>query len=221
MAKKKEVECDVCEDWLATYGDMVTLLMCFFILLMSSSKVDVALFEQIQSSLNESVGGQDLKEKPVEMLMMELSEDIQSMDLGETIALGSDSQGVVLDIPMNISFKKGTAVLKKTAEPVLKRIAATLKADRYSQFRFSIDGHTHDQIEENSKYPSNWELSSARASTIVRFLQKRGILPEKLRATGYADIAPRFPNRDIYGEPIPKNQQRNQRIEIHIEPAYK
>ncbi len=215
--RKKQEECEECEDWLATYGDMVTLLMCFFVLLASASKVDVALFEQIQAGMNEGIGKKDVQ-RPVELMVMELSEDVQSMDMGETIALGTDSQGIVLEFPSETLFEPSSAELLPQSLSVIKRIAATLKVERYKMFKFAVEGHTDDIPIETEEFPSNWELSSARASAVLRVLLSRGIEATRLRAVGFADISPKVPNRDAYGEPIPENQRKNRRVTIHIEP---
>ena len=217
---KKRPEPTIDEDWMSTYGDMVTLLLCFFVMMLSVSSPDVAKFELIQAGLNESLGKKEVT-RPIEMMMMELADDIQSMDADEDISLGSDTQGVVLELGDNLMFSKGSADLQPSAIPVLKKIAATLQSDRYNSFNFSIEGHTSDEAYSNERYPSNWELSSARASAVARFLESRGIARVRLKVTGYYDIVPKFPNHDIYGQPIPQNRIKNRRVTIHIEPNFK
>ena len=76
---KKRPEPTIDEDWMSTYGDMVTLLLCFFVMMLSVSSPDVAKFELIQAGLNESLGKKEVT-RPIEMMMMELADDIQSMD---------------------------------------------------------------------------------------------------------------------------------------------
>ena len=218
MKKKPEEKID--EDWMSTYGDMVTLLLCFFVMMMSASKTDVALFEQIQASMNESLGKKDAQ-RPVEMMMMELSEDIQSVDISDKIQLGSDTQGVVIEMDGDTFFNHGSAELRPESIAFLKRIAATLMSERYSNFTFSIEGHTSDEKFSSAQYASNWELSAARAATVVRFLEGRGIPRIRMRAVGLYDIAPKYPNLNPYGEPIPENRRRNRRVVIHVEPSFK
>ena len=208
------------EDWMTTYGDMVTLLLCFFVMLVAVSKPDMAKFELIQAGMNESLGPKDVT-RPIEMMLMELSDDIQSMDMGEKIALGSDTQGVVLEINDDLAFNKGSADIRPQAIPVLKKIAATLQSERFNAFNFSIEGHTSDEAFSSDKYPSNWELSGARAAAVARFLESRGIPRVRLKTLGLNDIAPKFPNHDPYGQPIPENRSRNRRVVIHIEPNFK
>lgn len=217
MKKKPEEKID--EDWMSTYGDMVTLLLCFFVMMLSVSKTDVAKFEMIQAGLSESLGKKSVS-RPIEMMMMELSEDIQSLSALDNIALGSDTQGVVIELGDNMLFDHGSAELKPAAIPALKRIAATLQSERYNSFNFSIEGHTSDEKFSNEQYPSNWELSSARAASVARFLESRGIPRVRLKVTGMYDIAPKYPNLDPYGQPIPQNRDKNRRVVIHVEPSF-
>lgn len=217
---KKKTDDKIDEDWMTTYGDMVTLLLCFFVMMLSVSKPDAAKFEQIQAGMNESLGKKQVQ-RPIETMLLELSDDIQSLNLEKDVALGSDTQGVVLEFGGDMLFDYGSAEIKPNMIPALKRIAATLQSERYNSFNFSIEGHTSDEKFSNAQYPSNWELSSARASAIARFLESRGIQRVRLKATGLYDVSPKYPNLDPYGEPIPQNRIKNRRVVIHIEPTFK
>lgn len=217
MAKREEPQID--SSWMDTYGDMVTLLLCFFVMMLAASSVDKAKYEQIQAGMQEGVGKVDVA-RPIEMMMVELADDIQSMEMGEKIELGSDTQGVVLEFGGDTFFDEGAAKIKQQAIPALKRIAATLQSDRYIKFDFSIEGHTSNKKINTAHYPSNWELSAARAAAVARFLEERGISRTRIRISGYYDNAPKYPNLDPFGEPIPQNQAKNQRVVIHIEPRF-
>ena len=129
--------------------------------------------------------------------------------------------GVTLDLEADTFFNKGSAKLKEAAYPILRKLAATLKEPRYSLFRFEVQGHTDDDPIHTEQFPSNWELSSARASAVARALIAGGLDPTRLRAVGMADIQPRYPNRDAYGNPILHNQQRNRRVLLRMDPVYK
>lgn len=207
------------ESWLTTYSDMVSLLLCFFVLLVAVSRPDLAKFEQVRSGMSEGISGRETS-RPIEMMMLELTEDIKSVEDNDNIGLGSDTRGVVLEFGNDMLFEHGSAKIKPEVTPLLKRIAATLKSDRYRNFSFSIEGHTSDQKFSNSQFPSNWELSSARASSVARFLEARGIERTRMRVVGMYDIAPKYPNFDPFGEPIPQNRQKNRRVSIHIEPIF-
>ena len=217
---KKRAEEKIDEDWMATYGDMVTLLLCFFVMISSVSKVDMAVFEQIQAGMNEGFGNKDVK-RPIEMMMVELTDDIQSMSLGDEVALGTDSQGIVIEFGGDMLFDSGSAEIRPKMIPALKRLAATLSSSRFNSFNFSVEGHTSDQPFSNEKYDSNWELSAARAASVVRFLESRGIKRVRMKAIGLYDNVPKYPNRDPNGEPIPQNRMKNRRVVIHVEPSFK
>ncbi len=216
---KKKTEDAIDESWMNTYGDMVTLLLCFFVMMLAASSVDMAKFEQIQVGMMEGVGKVEVA-RPIEMMMVELTDDVQSMDMSKEVSIGSDTQGVVLEFGGDTFFDEGSAEIKPTAIPVLKRIAATLQSDRYIKFYFSIEGHTSNRKVSNDKYPSNWELSSARAASVARFFEERGIQRTRMKISGYYDNVPKYPNLDPFGEPIPQNQAKNQRVVIHIEPRF-
>ena len=218
MKKKPEEKVD--EDWMATYGDMVTLLLCFFVMMASVSKPDIALFEQIQASMNDALGNKD-NQRPIELMMADLDDDIKSVDISDQLSLGSDTQGVVLEMEGDTFFNQGSADLSPIAIAFLKRVAAPLQSDRYKNFKFSIEGHTSDEKLTSSQFASNWELSAARAAAVVRFLESRGIPRVRMQAVGLYDVAPKYPNMNPYGEPIPENRRRNRRVVIHIEPSYK
>ena len=203
MKKKEEQRID--EDWMATYGDMVTLLLCFFVMISSVSKVDMAMYEQIQAGMNEGFGQKEVK-RPIEMMMIELTDDIQSMSLGDEVALGTDAQGVVIEFG---------------GDDFMRQQRMEDAAERYNSFNFSVEGHTSDEAFSNERYPSNWELSAARAAAVVRFLESRGIPRVRLKATGLYDNAPKYPNHDPYGAPIPQNMMKNRRVVIHVEPSFK
>ena len=127
------------------------------------------------------------------------------MEAEDKVALGTDAQGIVLEFEGDTLFDYGSAEIKKEALPTLKRIAATLQSERYNKFIFNIEGHTSDEHFSSAQYPSNWELSSARAASVARFLES----------------SPKYPNRDPFGEPIPQNRIKNRRVVIHVEPSYR
>jgi chemotaxis protein MotB len=92
-----------------------------------------------------------------------------------------------------------------------------LKSANFQDYSITVEGHTDDVPIETNLFPSNWELSTARAASVVRALVANGIPAAKLRAAGYADIMPKAPNRDGAGRPIPENQAQNRRVVIKLE----
>ena len=209
------------EEWMTTYSDMVTLLLCFFVMLVAASKVDAVMFEQIRTGIAREFMDRQV-DQPISLLIADLNDDLKTLRLDERDnLLGDDHLGVVLDLNANTFFDSGSAELKPEATPILTRLASTLKLKQYNIFRFEVQGHTDDNPINTERFPSNWELSSARASAVTRFLINHGIDETRLRAVGMSDIQPRFPNRDAYGAPIPHNQERNRRVVIRMDPVYK
>lgn len=218
MPEKKPEENS--EEWMTTYSDMVTLLMCFFVMLLAASKVDVVMFEQIRSGIAREFMDRQV-DQPIALLITDLNDDIKTLKLDSDALLAHDHLGVVLNLNDSTLFDSGSATLKPTAVPILKKIVSTLKATRYNLFRFEVQGHTDDNPIHTQQFPSNWELSSARASAVTRFLIDNGIDSTRLRAVGMSDIQPLYPNRDPYGNPIQQNQDRNRRVVIRMDPVYK
>lgn len=217
MPEKKNEE--VNEEWMSTYSDMVTLLLTFFIMLLAASKVDVVLFEQIKQGISKEWHNEEV-EQPLSLLRADLAEDMVSVSTDAEMALGSDQSGLTLEIPAKAFFESGSAQLKPQAITILSKILSTLQAPRYNIFRYEVQGHSDDEKIATAQYPSNWELSSARASSVVRFFEEKGMNPARLRAVGMADVQPKYPNRDAYGQPIPHNQERNRRVIIRMEPSF-
>jgi len=114
-------------------------------------------------------------------------------------------------------FDSGSATLSKAGETVLQEVAVELKLDMFRDYQITVEGHTDDTPIHTSQFPSNWELSTARAAAVVHFFLEQGIPARKLRAAGYADTFPKAPNRDANGNAIPENQSQNRRVVIRLE----
>jgi len=219
------------EAWLMTYADMITLLMAFFVLMASVSKVDQEAFDQVSAALNENRTNEKNKEKErTQTLQRDLKDIISNEGADQAVQMGTDAQGsITLTLDGGAFFKPATADLHEQALPVLKGIVEELSNPIYQQFNISVEGHTDDGQINNARYPSNWELSTGRASTVVRFFAEARTLPnandplgeplfapKRLRAIGYAGTQPKVPNRDLGGVAIPENQAQNRRVVMRI-----
>jgi chemotaxis protein MotB len=123
--------------------------------------------------------------------------------------------GVELNLRGAAFFDLASAEVKPGGIPLLRDIAATLAGTPY---KVTVEGHTDNLPMESWLYPSNWELSSARASRVARFLIDHGVAREHLRVEGLADTQPVAPNADPAGRPIPENQAKNRRVVILVSP---
>ncbi|MBV2180244.1 MAG: OmpA family protein [Castellaniella sp.] len=131
--------------------------------------------------------------------------------LGSEVEVIVNKRTVSLRVNSEILFDPGQADLSRHGLSVLKRMAQVLTKKGYD---LTIEGHTDSvPLRASAKYPSNWELSSARASSVVRYLQTNGIDKTHLKAVGYADTRPIGDNHD------PDGRARNRRVELVIEKA--
>ncbi len=122
-----------------------------------------------------------------------------------------------LDLNSAAFFDKGSAVLSDSGKLILKDVVTNLKSDQFKDYQITVEGHTDDTPIHTLQFPSNWELSTGRASAVVQFFLEQNISPTKLRASGYADTFPKAPNRDALGNPLPANQALNRRVVIKLE----
>ena len=203
------------EDWLVTYADAITLLMAFFVMLVSFSKVDMEVYDQVSSGLRRDIAREDQQTKS-QVLSAVLKEVVTEAEADQVVNVGSDSNGITLELDSNAFFRPGSAELLPIAIPFLKNVTKELSATLYSKFNISVEGHTDDDPIASAKFPSNWELSSARASTVVRFMIDESIKSNRLKATGYAETQPKLPNRDPNGQAIIENQRENRRVVVRI-----
>lgn len=231
---------EVTATWLQSYGDMITLILCFFVLLFSMSSIDAKKWQVVSESLQEALGGTpkegsnimegDLPaleqmleiQEPSEMKQEELQEllelkrkidaYVQEKGLENMIVTEIEEVGLVIRITTDdVVFDLGSAAIKPLALAFLDHLAPLLLQTRHDIW---VEGHTDDiPIQPGFIYPSNWELSTARASSVIRYLIERwNFDPTRLSAAGYADTKPRFPNDSA------ENRALNRRVEIVIRP---
>ena len=211
------------EDWMTTYADAITLLMAFFVMLVSFSKVDLKMFEDVQSGIEEAVGGVVDSERPIFSLQANISAIM--LDTPELppdqVEVGFDDNGVVIDFGSGSFFKPGTAELTEAATLILGKIKRELEEPPYDLFEIDVEGHTDNDPISSPRFPSNWELSAGRAATVVRYLIELGIPSNRLKASGFAETRPKYQNEDVLGNPIPENKKKNRRVSVRLYPSPK
>jgi len=214
--RTRELEEHVEEDWLISYADMVTLLMAFFLTMMSISKVDMSLFEQMKKGLRSEIG----KEKEVKTPLAEIKHDLDSLLTQEkkagSVAIQLGHEGIVMEFSSSAFYSVGKAEFNPEAKDILDKVSGAIQNITYYKFQIDVEGHTDNVPFQSLQFPSNWELSVARATTLVKYLIAKGIGAERLKAAGYADTKPKVPNLDGQGNPLPDNQAKNRRIVVRI-----
>ncbi|NPV28213.1 MAG: OmpA family protein [Firmicutes bacterium] len=209
--------------WMLTYGDMVTLLLAFFVALYAFSVIDVERFQAALLSIRGSLGffegqtgvlpkGQSLEEQLLaDAQLREVKEGaeqfLQNQSFQGKVKLVLDERGLILRFQETVLFDPGKAILKPEAKRALTVVAAFLKQIP-NQVR--IEGHTCDLPIKTPSYPSNWELSTARATTVIQYLISLGVPGERLSAVGYGEYRPVVPNTSE------ENRRQNRRVDILI-----
>ena len=199
MQRTEEEE--IKEDWLVTYADAITLLMAFFVMLVSFSKVEIPIFEKVQAGIAEQIGKREVI-RPTEVLETDLKDVVFNMAMDSDVKVSTDDEGILMELGSGAFFQPGSANLTRDAVVFLK--------------------DTDDSPISTARFPSNWELAGGRAIAVVRFLHALGVDPnqKRMRAISYGDTKPKLPNRDDFGNPIEENREANRRIEIRIFPKY-
>jgi chemotaxis protein MotB len=208
MRRRDQDEHENLDRWLISYADFITLLFTFFAALYALSSVDRAKMEQFSGSLNQTFR---VIEKPIPLIDNQktmLTEDLKKAtgDL-HGITVKNESRGVVVTFSDSVLFASGSAELKPEIYTVLEKLSKLLTA---VPGRVAIEGHTDNVPISSSKYSSNWELSTARAASMLHFFIEKGTDPTKYSIAGYAEFRPLESNATEEG------RQMNRRVEIVI-----
>jgi len=223
---KEEIEEPSAPFWMTTFSDMVTLLLVFFILILSYSTVELEKFRGAMSSMKGALGvmpdkgsavsgnktefNKSIKEKDekVKEALENLNKSMKDAGLDGTIELDMDATGIHIRLGDKVLYDIGKAKIKPGAHTILREIAMLISRDTKEIF---VEGHTDNVPIKTVKFPSNWELSSARAMSVIRYLHEvEGIEAEKLAAVGHGEFRPLAPNTTSEG------RAKNRRVEIFI-----
>jgi chemotaxis protein MotB len=223
------------ERWLLTYADLITLLMVFFVVLYSMSSADSSKFKAISVSLQQAFnldvlkgrGGTSIGETVEASVPSVLDNLINSSQVSQVSLLGSkiqaaadgvaqspdvsvsiDKEGVVIRLSGSYLFDSGRAELKPNSLGILDAVSAELRLQAND---IRIDGHTDSTPIDSARYPTNWELSVARALAVTRYLTETDGVPSgRLMAAGFGEFRPLVPNDTR------EHRAMNRRVEIHL-----
>lgn len=206
------------DDWIITYSDAVTLLLGFFVMLLSVSEPKQ---EQLQA-IAESIQGKAASPQvvaPVSDVFDQLSGVVNKLGQDGKAKIIKTKKGIVIEFSAEALFKAGAANIHKKFLPQLAEIGDVIRANVSDEYSIEVEGHTDDTpAGRGSGFKSNWELSAARATGVVRVLIEQGISPERFKAVGLADTRPAVPNVDLIdGTPIPGNRKKNRRVVVRVE----
>jgi len=206
------------DSWLMSYADMITLLLCFFIIFVAVSEPKKERLSELTQGLSNQFGSV-VTTTPFQGVFRALGDVVEKHQIFHDVAIEKGENSVAVELSSVTFYKNKSADFTPEMQPVLEALVGTLKQVEYMHFRITIEGHTNDLPVDTGYFPSNWELSSARAAHLARFLIEQGFKPETLKVVGYGDTRPKVPNLDINGQPIPENRQKNERVVITLERA--
>ena len=226
--------------WLISYADYVTLLLAFFVTIYAISKLDNAKLIQAQDSIQRALNapvflggfplepgvgdlptpgtrgdlpGAGLRTSPqtqIEEVAHEVQQSLREQAYHQDIRLIITARGLVIHLPEFLFFETGEAQIRPQAEPLLNHLADLL---RKIPNQVVVEGHTDNVPIHTSQFPSNWELSVHRATTLVRYLvEKCHLDPSRFAAAGYGEYAPLTSNDEESGRRL------NRRVDIVIKP---
>lgn len=239
MARKKfEAEHENHERWLISYADFITLLFAFFVVMYAISVLNEGKYKVFAASLDNAFAGKDTvyvavpasqatptvpglpspqarkraealrREREVMTnLARELSDTLAPLVKEGKVRVTQTSLGVSVEINASVLFDPGEARLAPDSAQALRALGALLKDDTHA---IEVEGHTDDSKIANDLFPSNWELSAVRASSVVRLFIDAGVAPSRLTAVGRASNAPVAPNDTAQGK------ARNRRVAVTI-----
>lgn len=224
--------------WMTSFSDMMTLILVFFVLIYSFSIMDVKKFREFIASFqgtgimnrgeapleepvtttvpeSQATHGQEqevpelpLEENPLPEVYLTVKKYIRENSLEDMVEVSYEHRGIAMEIKERILFDSGSAVLKPEAAKLLDPLSGLLEQLNY---RISIEGHTDNLPIHTERYPTNWELSTARSSQVIRyFVERHGLDPQKFAAVGLGEYHPVAPNDN------PVDRALNRRVIIVV-----
>ncbi len=221
--RKKEEDRENVERWMVSYADFVTLLFCFFTAMFAISNVDTnklgKFVESMRSAFNVS-GSRGNAFSVIEGVQIfvpadvEVESDVRDI-LGTfiteskgSIDVKRDTRGVIISVADKYFFESGSADLKEESREVMDKIASALV--QYPNM-IRVEGHTDNIPIHNNRFPSNWELSAARAINVAKyFVGAHNIQPGKISTIGYSEYKP------VASNDTPDGRTKNRRVDIVI-----
>jgi chemotaxis protein MotB len=205
--------------WLISYADMMTLVACFFILMMAFANFDQPTFKRVAKHVEKHFKGANLQVEKDENT--ELAARIQSISqLTEQVKVLAHPDGLEIEFNSGFLFDSGEANIKTKAVELLRLLTEVISSKKNKYF-VEVHGHTDSQpLSKVRRFNDNWELSAARAASVVRELIGLGFSPKTLNAIGHADSVPLEVEVDEKGQYIPENMAKNRRVVIFIKDRY-
>jgi chemotaxis protein MotB len=199
---------DIDSNWLITLSDVLSLLLIFFVMFTVLAKTGgKPVAEERHNYVAAKVQMTDFSAR--DEMVGEMNSAIKKHNLGDDVSVTAVDKEIIITLKEKVTFMPGEAETLKSSEPMLDSIAQIVK--RYPAFLVDIEGHTDNVPIKTRLYPSNWELSVARSTNVLKyFINRHGIDPSRLSIKGYAEQKPLATNDTL------ENRAQNRRVEIRL-----
>lgn len=202
---------DYINRWVVSYADFVTMLLALFMVLYAVMRVDNQKLTEFQNKMKQSFSPSQIENvtKYQESHSAKVEKLLQdNISQSKSVKLIKSDKGLVIRVNNTILFDAGSAIIKTDAQKTLNEVIKVLtKIDN----PVIIEGHTDSTPIKNAMFPSNWELSTARATNIISYVMKNSkISPKRLSAVGYGEYMPIADNTSISGRML------NRRVDIIV-----
>jgi chemotaxis protein MotB len=222
------------ERWLLTYADLITLLLALFMMLYAMSVLDLRKYQAFQEAFTQGLGGHktrandiapetkdpiaipsaspqpkapDLDKEALRKLKVKLDKELRQAGLQDEVQLELQDRGLVMNVVSGVLFDSASATLTTRGRALLSSLDVVFTSFGNA---LVVEGHTDPRPIRSTVFPSNWELSTARATAVLRDLIEGGVRESRLSAAGYADTRPRAPNTTEAG------MAKNRRVDIVV-----
>lgn len=211
---------DYINRWVVSYADFVTMLLAMFMVMFAVSQNDA---KQLSTALKKTFGVEKIQTtQPTEKENLSTVYLTQQVDTtsqlyekfkekfakNTSLSVVKEKRGIIIRINDTMLFDEGSAIIKPEAKVTLNQVTSELKA---IENPIIIEGHTDSTPIKNQQYPSNWELSTARATNIIKYLIENNLIsPKRLSAVGYGEYMPISENTSSEG------RAKNRRVDIIV-----
>lgn len=197
------------EGWLLSYADLITNLLLFFVLMMTAANISKGRLQQIAKSISGAESPTSL-----ESIRKEVEQQIAAQKLQDLVSSKVTDNGLELSLNSGLVFDSGQALVRPQLEETLASMLKVL-AQYSKKYSFAVEGHTDSVPVLGGAFPSNWELSSARAIVVRQRLENLGIPRERIRVEGYADTRP-LPEAELTGLGPAERLARHRRVVVRM-----
>ena len=209
-------ESDDSEDWLVTYSDAITLLLCFFVILINFSKINLPVFDEIAAGLKSELGKRDVV-APIAQLESAVEQMLSDLQIHREDTIKQDDVGLVIEFQTSDLFDLSTGRISQNGQLALDEIILTTLRPGYENYEFKVYSHVNPGAPP-SGFDSNWLATGFRAAEVLRVFELNNIEAHRLQAIAAAEGSPKAIEVPEGVDPATISPPDNDRIVIRIHP---